>query len=40
MRADGTETNNHYAVIRDVKKPQNSNSSPSYAQFSLAWFIL
>ena len=35
MRADGTETNNHYAVIRDVKKPQNSNSSPDYAEFGL-----
>ena len=35
-RADGTETNNHYAVIRDVKRPQNSNSSPDYAEFGLA----
>jgi len=35
MRADGTETNNHYVVIRDVKKPQNSNSSPDYAEFGL-----
>jgi len=34
-RADGTDTNNHYVVIRDVKRPQNSNSSPDYAQFSL-----
>ena len=34
-RADGNATNNHYVVIRDVKRPQNSNSSPDYAQFSL-----
>ena len=37
-RADGNATNNHYVVIRDVKKPQNSNSSPDYAQFSLALY--
>ena len=35
-RADGTDTNNHYAVIRDIKRPQNSNSSPDYAEFGLA----
>ena len=35
MRADGNDTNNHYVVIRDIKRPQNSNSSPNYAQFSL-----
>ena len=35
MRVDGTDTNNYYAVISNVKKPQNSNSSPDYAQFSL-----
>ena len=35
MRAAGTETNNHYAVIRDVKRPQNSNSSPDYAEFGI-----
>ncbi|MDC3304716.1 phage tail sheath subtilisin-like domain-containing protein [bacterium] len=35
-RADGTETNNHYVVIRDIKRPQNSNSSPDYAEFGLA----
>ena len=34
-RADGNDTNGHYVVIRDVKRPQNSNSSPDYAQFSL-----
>ena len=34
-RADGNATNGHYVVIRDVKRPQNSNSSPDYAQFSL-----
>jgi len=36
MRADGTDTNHHYVVIRDVKRPQGSNSSPSYAQFGLS----
>ena len=35
MRVDGTDTNNYYAVISNVKRPQNSNSSPDYAQFSL-----
>ena len=35
-RADGNATNQFYAVIRDVKRPQNSNSSPLYAQFGLA----
>jgi len=35
-RADGTDTNNHYAVIRDIKRPQNSNSSPDFAEFGLA----
>ena len=34
-RADGNDTNGHYVVIRDVKRPLNSNSSPDYAQFSL-----
>ena len=34
-RADGNDTNNYYVIIRDVKRPQNSNSSPDYAQFSL-----
>ena len=38
MRVDGTESNNYYAVISEVKKPQNSNSSPDYAQFSLALY--
>jgi len=36
MRAAGTDTNNHYAIIRDVKKPQNSNSSPDYAEFGIS----
>ena len=35
-RADGNDTNGHYVVIRDVKRPQNSNSSPDYAQFSFS----
>ena len=35
-RGAGTDTNNHYAVIRDIKRPQNSNSSPDYAEFGLA----
>ena len=36
MRADGNDTNNNYVVVRDVKRPQNSNSSPDYAEFGLA----
>ena len=35
MRSDGTETNNYYVVIRDIKRPQNSNSSPEYAEFGI-----
>ena len=34
-RADGNDTNGHYVVIRDIKRPLNSNSSPEYAQFGL-----
>jgi len=37
-RADGDDTNGHYVIIRDVKRPQNSNSSPDYAQFTLALY--
>ena len=40
MRADGNATNHHYAVIRDVKRPQNSNSSPEFAEFGLAVYSL
>ena len=36
MRADGNATNNYYVVIRDVKRPQNSNSSPDYAEFGIS----
>ena len=39
-RAAGTDTNNHYVIIRDVKKPQNSNSSPDYAEFGIAVYNL
>ena len=39
-RGAGTDTNNHYVVIRDVKRPQNSNSSPDYAEFGLALYSL
>jgi hypothetical protein len=35
MRAAGGEGNAYYIVLRDVKRPQNSNSSPEYAQFGL-----
>ena len=37
-RAEGTATNEHYVVMRDVKKPANSNSSPDYAEFGLQLF--
>ena len=40
MRGSGTDTNNHYAVIRDIKRPQNSNSSPDFAEFGLAIYSL
>ena len=39
-RADGTETNNHFVMIRDVKKPSNSNSSPEFSEFGLQLFDL
>jgi len=38
MRVDGAASNGHYAVISDVKKPANSNSSPDYAMFSLSLY--
>ncbi len=40
MRADGTHTNEYFVVIRDVKKPTNSNTSPEFAQFGLALYDL
>ena len=40
MRADGDATNHHYAVIRDIKRPQNSNSSPEFSEFGLAVYSL
>ena len=40
MRADGTHTNEYFVVIRDVKKPANSNTSPEFAQFGLALYDL
>ena len=40
MRADGTHTNDYFVVVRDVKKPTNSNSSPEFAQFGLALYDL
>ena len=38
MRADGTATNNHYIVVRDIKSPSNANSSPEYAEFGLSLY--
>ena len=35
MRMDGDASNQHYVVISNIKRPQNSNSSPDYAEFSL-----
>jgi hypothetical protein len=34
-RVDGNDSNSHYVVISDIKRPQNSNTSPDYAQFSI-----
>ena len=39
-RADGTATNHHYVVIRDIVKPKNGNSSPDYAMFSIDLYDL
>ena len=36
MRVDGLGSNNYYVVIRDVKRPQNSNTSADYSQFSIS----
>ena len=40
MRSDGTGTNENFAVISGVKRPQNSNSSPDYAEFGVAVYTL
>ncbi len=40
MRSDGTATNENYAVISGVKRPQNSNSSPDYAEFGVSVYTL
>ena len=37
-RIDGTASNHHYVVISDVKRPQNGNTSPDYAEFSLSLY--
>ena len=37
-RIDGTASNGHYIVISDVKRPQNSNSSPDYSEFAIALY--
>ena len=39
-RIDGENGNNNYAVISDVVRPLNSNSSPDYAQFSITVYRL
>ena len=39
-RADGDDTNSHYVIVGDIKRPQNSNSSPDYAEFSIALYIV
>ena len=40
MRGSGTHTNKYYVVIRDIKRPQNSNSSPDYAEFGIYLYDL
>ena len=40
MRSDGSGTNENFAVISGVKRPQNSNSSPDYAEFGVAVYTL
>ena len=39
-RVDGAASNEFYVVIRDVKQPSNSNSSPEYSQFGLDVYCL
>jgi hypothetical protein len=39
-RAAGTDTNEHYVLIRDIKRPQNSNSSPDFSEFTIAVYKL
>ena len=39
-RVDGNESNDFYVVIRDVRQPSNSNSSPEYSQFGLDVYCL
>tara|TARA_B100000131_G_scaffold233574_1_gene225466 strand:+ start:800 stop:3250 length:2451 start_codon:yes stop_codon:yes gene_type:complete len=34
-RVDGAASNTIYAVIRDIVRPQNSNTSPEYAMFTI-----
>jgi hypothetical protein len=36
MRVDGTQSNGYYVVVSDVKPPSTGNSSPDFAEFSLA----
>ena len=36
MRVDGTQSNHYYVVVSDVKPPSTGNSSPDFAEFSLA----
>ena len=36
QRVDGAASNLAYVVVRDIKRPQNSNSSADFAQFTLA----
>jgi len=40
MRSAGTATNDNYVIIRDVKRPQNSNASPDYADFGISVYEL
>ena len=37
-RIDGEASNGHYVVIRNIKRPQNSNVSSDFSQFSLDLF--
>jgi len=40
MRADGENSNSYYILVKDIKKPQNSNSSTEYAQFGIALYAV
>ena len=37
-RVDGTDSNQHYVVVSDIKKPATSNTSPDFSQFTISLY--